>query len=96
MTAHFKLPEQNAIAARAVRLVEAGAAQEIVLGVMRQGGLSKIDSIKLLSELTGVGLLEAKNLVHGSRAWRDTFSRDTEFKAGLAEALRALDEDELS
>ena len=94
MTADFKLPEQNAIAFRATRLVEAGADQEIVLGVMRQGGLSKIDSIRLLGELTAIPLMQAKNVVEASRAWRQTFPRDKEFHALLAEALQALDEDE--
>ncbi len=94
MTAHFKLPEQNAIAADAQRLFEAGVDQEIVIGVLCKRGLSKIDSIKLMSELTGMPLLEAKNVVHNSRAWQHTFARDESFQRQLAEALDALKEDE--
>ncbi|HEY0786386.1 MAG TPA: hypothetical protein VGD62_10975 [Acidobacteriaceae bacterium] len=93
MTAPFKLPEQNAIAERAARLVEAGADPQIVLGIMRQGGLSKIDSIKLFSELTGMPLLQAKDAIHQSRAWNHAFSRDRQFHAQLAETLQFLDAD---
>ena len=94
MMAHFKLPEQNAIAARAARLAEAGVDREIVLGVMRMGGLSKIDSIRLLGELMAIPLMQAKTVIERSRAWSQTFSRDKEFQARLTEARLALDEDE--
>ena len=94
MTAHFKLPEQNAIAADAARLVEAGASEEIVIGVLCRGGLSKIDSMRLMSELTGVPLLEMRKRVEASRAWRHTFARDTAFHAEIAEAVRVLREDD--
>jgi ribosomal protein L7/L12 len=94
MTAPFKLPEQNAIAADAQRLFEAGVEQEIVIGVLCKGGLSKIDSIKLMSELAGMPLLEAQKLVQKSRAWQHTFARDAAFHAQLDEVLRALRADE--
>ena len=94
MTAHFKLPEQNAIAADAQRLFDAGVDQEIVIGILCKGGLSKIDSIRLMSAMTGMPLLEAKNVVHKSRAWQHTFARDEAFHAQLDEVLRALKEDE--
>ncbi len=94
MTAHFKLPEQNAIAADAQRLLDAGVDQEILIGVLCKRGLSKIDSIKLMSELTGLPLLEAQKIVQKSRAWQHTFARDEAFQRQLAEALLALKEDE--
>ncbi len=96
MTLHFKLPEQNAIAADAQRLLEAGVDREIVMGVLAKGGLSKIDSIRLMSELTGVPLLEAKNMVQNSRAWQHRLARDPTFQAQVAEALQALRDDECS
>jgi ribosomal protein L7/L12 len=94
VTAHFKLPEQNAIAADAQRLLDAGVDQEILIGVLCKRGLSKIDSIKLMSELTGLPLLEAQKIVQKSRAWQHTFARDEAFQRQLAEALLALKEDE--
>ncbi len=94
MTAHFKLPEQNAIAADAQRLFDAGVEQEVVIGFLCKGGLSKIDSIRLMSQLTGMPLLEAKKLVHSSRAWQHTFAKDAAFHAQLAAVMQALREDE--
>ncbi len=94
MTGHFKLPEQNALAVDAQRLAEAGASHELVIGVLAKGGLSRMDSIKLLSELTGMPLLAAKDAVQSSRAWQHTFARDAAFHAEIAAALQALREDE--
>jgi ribosomal protein L7/L12 len=94
MTLHFKLPEQNAIAADAQRLLDAGVEQEVVIGVLCRGGLSKIDSIKLMSELMGMPLIESQKVVQQSRAWQHGFPRDTAFHAQLDEVLRALREDD--
>ena len=96
MSPQFHLPEQNAIAAGARLLVEAGADQQIVLGVLRKSGLSKIDSIRLLSELVGIPMMQAKNVVQASRAWSHTFDKDTDLQASIADALEALRREDLS
>ncbi len=94
MTAPFKLPEQNAIAVQAARLVDAGADEELILGVLRKGGLSLVDSIRLYGQLTNTPLLEAKKILLASHAWSHRFDRDAEAQARVAEALKALRADE--
>jgi hypothetical protein len=40
-----------------------------------------------------MSLNNAKGIVHHSRAWQDTFSRDEEFHASPLKAVQALDLD---
>ena len=49
----------------------AGASAEEVLLLLRTSGCNVIDSIKILSEATGIPRNSAKQLVHQSAAWRD-------------------------
>jgi ribosomal protein L7/L12 len=49
----------------------AGASVDDALESMRREGLSRIASISMLVELTGMSLRDAKVAVHMSRAWED-------------------------
>ena len=90
MSAVLKTAEQTVIASDAKRLINSGANHEIVLGFLRERGFNKLDSIKALVNATGMPLNNAKGIVHHSRAWQDTFSRDEEFHASLLKAVQAL------
>jgi ribosomal protein L7/L12 len=53
------------------------------LRVLRDGGYSKIQSMKALADTGRFGLAEAKAVVHGSAVWEDTRQRDSEFHEAL-------------
>ena len=48
-----------------------GASQESVIQMMRLAGLHQIACIKMLRDVTGVSLGDAKEAVHYSKAWAD-------------------------
>ena len=90
MKADLKAAEQAAIASDAEKLIHSGADCEIVLGVLRERGFNKLDSIKTLIRVSGMSPGDAKDVVHNSRAWRDSFARDEEFHASLLKAVQGL------
>ncbi len=94
MSPSFNIAEQTALARGARQLLDAGVDQEIVLGVLRKGGLGLLNSIKVLGELTGMPLPEAQKVVQKSRAWQHGFAKDTALLAAVAEALEALKQDQ--
>jgi ribosomal protein L7/L12 len=96
MSVEFKTAEQVAIASDAGRLIHSGAGHEIVLGFLRERGFNKLDSMKALISVTGMSLGDAKNIVHHSRAWQDSFARDEEFHASLLKAVQSLGLDKSS
>jgi hypothetical protein len=60
---------------------------EIIVGYLRTSGCSKVDSIALLNATYGIGLAEAKKIVHFSPIWVDTKASDENFHEAIAEAL---------
>ena len=66
----FNLPEQVASAAEAESMLAIGLPREEVLAFLRARGMSKIDTMRVLADATGISLIEAKNVVQGSKAWR--------------------------
>lgn len=90
MKADSKTAAQTAVASDAQKLLKSGADHEIVLGFLRERGFNKLDSIKALISATGMSLADAKNVIHHSRAWQDSFARDEEFHAFLLKAVQAL------
>lgn len=91
MKTGFKLPEQTAIATQAETLLNTGVEQEVVLAFMRDRGLGRMDSMRVLVNATGVSLLDAKNIVLNSLAWQDAFGKDPELQKKLHNAVQALD-----
>jgi ribosomal protein L7/L12 len=94
MSPAFNIAEQTALAQGARLLLDAGVEPEVVLGVLRKGGLGLLNSIKVWSELTGIPLVEAQKVVQKSRAWQHTFEKDAELQGRIAEAAAALREEQ--
>jgi ribosomal protein L7/L12 len=53
------------------RMRSDGKTIEQVLAVLRAESLSIIDSIRVIRELTGMSLREAKQVIHNSATWMD-------------------------
>lgn len=53
---------------------------QTILWFLRKNSLSKIESIRILMELKGISLAEAKELVHFSQAWQDVQKDDEKFQ----------------
>ncbi len=70
MDGGWKLPEQAALANEAEMLLQTGEPQESVLAFLRKGGMRKLDSMRVLRMATGIPLLQCKNIVQRSAAWR--------------------------
>ncbi len=70
MTLGFKLPEQIAVAAEAESMFAIGLPQEEVLAFLRKRGMSKIDTMRILADATGIPLLRARDIVQSSKAWK--------------------------
>lgn len=60
---------------------------------IRGKGVGKLESVKLLYKEAGVGLSEAKRLVHGSSAWGDVRQRDEALHETLWTQFEALEDD---
>ncbi len=70
MKSGFKLPEQASLAEQAECMLQLGDDRETVLAFLRAGGMGKLDSMRILAESTGISLIEAKNIVQRSPAWK--------------------------
>ena len=69
------------------RMLSEGQDLETVISFLRDSGCHKNDSIKIVRQLTGVGLGEAKDIVHFSNTWKDVKERDEAFHEVLEEAI---------
>jgi ribosomal protein L7/L12 len=61
---------------------------ESILFFLRQHGCTIVDSIRMVAELQGIGLGEAKLLVHNSETWSDVRLRNEAVQEAL---LREFD-----
>ena len=52
---------------------------ERVLQYLRQGGCTKVDSMRVIVELKDLTLDDAKRIVHFSKTWEDIRNRDEEW-----------------
>ncbi len=66
-----------------------GQTNEAVVAHLRHIGVSKVETIKVFVDLSRASLLEAKQLVHLSSAWKDTYHRDAELHDTLEQVARA-------
>ena len=83
----------SAATAKCRELVSRGSPIEHVLAHLREVGLSKGQSIRVLVEAAGYRLREAKELVHSSAVWSDVRDRDDQFHDELLKNLESLPED---
>jgi ribosomal protein L7/L12 len=60
---------------------------EQLLHLLRQHGISKLDSIKVVREICAVSLGEAKKIVTYSAEWRDTLESTATLHDELASVL---------
>lgn len=65
------------------KLKDEGKSEDELLSFLREEGYDKIDCIKALNEVTGMGLKRAKEIVHKSPVWRDVRVRDEKFHEDL-------------
>lgn len=67
-------------------MLRMGASVDDVLGFVRRDGQSRIASISLLIELTGMSLRDAKAAVHMSSVWDDLRGETEVFHEQLEQA----------
>ncbi len=72
-------------------LLERGATHEELIALLKERGLSRVESIRVLAVVARLPIREAKERVHFSRAWRAEMTAAEEFH-GLME--RTIDEPE--
>jgi hypothetical protein len=60
-----------------------GAMLEDVIRALRDGGFSKVHSIKALVDLGQANMNDAKSIVHNSPTWADVRERDEAFHQKL-------------
>ncbi|MBI1199951.1 MAG: hypothetical protein GC203_18995 [Phenylobacterium sp.] len=65
--------------------------KDAAVAYFRSSGLSKVESIGAIAMRFGVGLAEAKNLVHLSPTWDDVRERDEAFHEAIEAALKEAD-----
>ena len=82
-THHMAVDERDCHA-----LLESDAPLEDVLTFMRDGGASRIESMRLLIDLKGLSLADAKTTVHSSQTWSDLRASAEEFHEALERVLR--------
>ena len=65
----------------------AGKSNDDLVAFLRTQGCSKVESMAIVARACGVGLGEAKEIVHLSKAWADTRERDERFQQSLEAGL---------
>jgi len=66
----------------------AGKTNEDIVAFLRAQGCSKVESMTIVARAFGLGLNEAKEIVHLSQAWSDVRSRDDRFHQTLEKGLQ--------
>ena len=74
----------------AKRLLEAGAEPELILTLLRERGVGRIDSVYALAGLMKRPVPEARDLVNASQTWSHRYDTDARFRAVARDALRHL------
>jgi len=81
---------RDELIAECKRRSEGGDDVDSVVGCLRTSGCSKIDSIAVLNTTYGIGLAEAKKIVHFSPDWADTRASDENFHESIEDAVTKL------
>lgn len=74
---------------RASVMWDDGARWDAILETLRNEGFSKIDCIRATVEILRLPLVDAKRLVHESRAWADRRESDDQWHDELIAELQA-------
>jgi ribosomal protein L7/L12 len=83
-------PIDAQVEGRIARMLESGSDLEAVILAMRDSGLDKIGSIKLLRAYGGMSLADGKAAVHLSKAWQDCRESDDAFHEQVIRAAESL------
>lgn len=90
-------PDRAELLALARRMEAEGRGTEEVLEAFRARSASIVESMKVMRELKGISLGEAKDLVHYSETWRDLAPAHSHIHeqliAGLREELPMSEDD---
>lgn len=87
-------PKESEIKEDIVRLRKGGADIDTLLRLMRERGLSQIDSHLMLVRATGMEFAKAQKLVFESEVWADRREVNTKLQEDLAQALLELSQEE--
>jgi hypothetical protein len=58
------------------RILARGGSLEEVVAFLRREGLSKVETLQVLTDVAGISLGRAKEIVHLSPVWRDAYEAD--------------------
>jgi hypothetical protein len=85
------MPSIEAAVAKCRTLHAEGLSEEQMVEFLRKEGLSKVQSIYVICQATGLKPADVKACVHDSPAWADVRERDDEFHDSL---IRRADNEE--
>jgi hypothetical protein len=74
----------------AQKLMQGGADLELVLSLLRERGVDKLNSTYAIAGLMRKSFSEAKSLVDVSQIWSDRYDREENFRNAARDALRDL------
>jgi ribosomal protein L7/L12 len=80
-------PDFDKIVVEAAESFRASGAIEPAIRHMRESGLNPLDCMKAVMSIQGVGLGEAKRIVHFSDTWSDIRADQEELQRVLAEEV---------
>lgn len=66
----------------------AGKTNEEIVAFLRAQGCSKVESMTIVARIFGLGLNEAKEIVHLSPTWSDIRTQDDRFHQTLEKGLQ--------
>jgi ribosomal protein L7/L12 len=84
------LKDDVALVRDVTQMLRTDSSEEQVVEHLRQLGLDKLDSIKVLRSATGMSLGQAKKTVHCSEAWADRREADDAFHEAAFAAAKEL------
>jgi ribosomal protein L7/L12 len=90
----FARPDHATLLHLAAGLDRDGRDLDSVLRALRDKGANVIDSIRVMRELKGWPLAQAKDIVHSSAAWSDLRDFHDELHAAHVEANAQIEPDE--
>jgi ribosomal protein L7/L12 len=81
----------NPLLAECEELLSRGQGFEAVVSLLRERGLSKVESISALASAARLPLAEAKRIVHSSPTWQDARAAGEELHEIIDETTRSDD-----
>lgn len=76
------------IIAECQELHSQGRSTDEIVSFLHARGCSKVQSITVIATALGIGLTQAKEIIHTSQAWMDIKERDEHFHDSLERAIK--------